>query len=132
MDIPARHKGIMVAPFVGKVDLESYLSSGQIETVLADGENYEGTRPLYYEWVRLLYDQCRKYNIPFSFYGTGNVFVKDGRHYHICKSYQRVQALRSGLQYPPINEDFPIQKRCAACSRRNACNGCRWYGKCKR
>ena len=72
LDIPARHKGIMVAPFIGKVDLEKYLASGQLETVLADGENYEGARPLHYEWVKLLYEQCKKYGISFSFYGTGN------------------------------------------------------------
>jgi len=42
--VPARHKGIMVAPFIGKVDLEKNLASGQLETVLADGENYESTK----------------------------------------------------------------------------------------
>ena len=131
LDIPARHKGVMVAPFIGKVDLEKYLASGQLETVLADGENYEGARPLHYEWVKLLYEQCKKYDVPFSFYGTGNVFVKGGKEYHICKAYQRMQALRSGLQYPSLDREIPIQKRCASCSRKNVCNGCRWCGKCK-
>lgn len=131
LNVPAKHKGVMVAPFIGKVDLDSYLAAGQIESVLADGEIYEGARPLHYEWVKLLYDQCKKYNIPFSFYGTGDVFIKDSKQYHICKAYQRVQALRSGLQYPPVNEDIPLQKRCASCKRRNTCNGCRWCGRCK-
>ncbi|WP_418747088.1 hypothetical protein [Frisingicoccus sp.] len=63
--------------FWKKRTIEKYLASGQIETVLADGKNYEGARPLYYEWVKLLYDQCKKCGIPFSFYGTGNVFIKD-------------------------------------------------------
>ena len=79
LDIPAKHKGVMIAPFIGKVDLESYLAAGQLETVFADGENYDGARPLYYEWVKLLYDQCCKYDVPFSFFGTGNVFIKDGK-----------------------------------------------------
>ena len=81
-DIPAKHKGVMIAPFIGKVDLEPYLASGQLKTVFADGENYDGARPLHYEWVKLLYDQCRKYNVPFSFFGTGNVFIKDGKVFH--------------------------------------------------
>lgn len=130
LDIPAKHKGIMIAPFIGKVDIGQYLSGGQIENVLADGENYEGCHPLHYEWVKDVYEDCVKYNIPFRFYGTGNVFVKDGKTYHVCKAYQFVQALRSGFQYPAIEGDFPIQKRCKTCRRRNACGGCRWCGKC--
>ncbi len=130
LDLPARHKGIMVAPFIGEVNLDSYLASGQIESVLADGENYEGARPLHYEWAKSLFEQCKKYQVPFSFCGTGNVFVKDGRQYNICKAYHRVQALRSGLQYPPVNEDVRIQKRCRSCSRKEICNGCRWCGRC--
>jgi protein gp37 len=130
LEIPAKHKGVMVAPFIGKVNLEKYLATGQLEAVLADGENYEGARPLHYEWVKDLYEQCKKYNTPFSFFGTGNVFVKGGKEYHICKAYQHVQALRSGLQYPSIEGAAPLQKRCASCRRRDVCNGCRWCGKC--
>lgn len=131
LDIPAKHKGVMVAPFIGEVSIEKYLSTGRIEEVLADGENYEGARPLHYEWVKLLYDQCVKYQVLFKFFGTGDIFIKDNKKYHICKAYQRVQALRSGLQYP-VEEDcnYPIQKRCFVCSRRNNCNGCNWCGKC--
>ena len=131
LHLHAKHKGVMVAPFIGKVDLEQYLAGGQIEHVIADGENYEGARPLHYEWVRLLYEQCKKYEVPFSFFGTGNIFVKDGKSYHICKAYQRVQALRSGLQYPTRSKDIPIQKRCSACPYQDVCNGCRWCGTCR-
>ncbi len=130
LNIKAKHKGVMVAPFIDEVDLSSYLASGEIKEVLADGENYDGCRPLHYEWVVSLYNQCKTFKIPFSFYGTGNLFVKDGKTYHICKAYQRVEALRSHLQYPDIQGDFPIQKRCATCSYRNNCNGCSWCGKC--
>lgn len=120
----------MLAAFIGKVDIEKYLAKGQIETVLADGENHEGARALCYEWVKLLYKQCKKCNVPFTFCGTGNVFIKDGKEYHICKAYQRVQALRFRLQYPAIEGEVLIQKRCASCDWRNTCNGCHWCGKC--
>lgn len=121
----------MVAPFLGPVDLAPYLATGQLEHVIADGENYEGARPLHYEWVKQLYDQCRQYQVPFTFFGTGDRFVKDGREYHICKAYQHVQALRSGLQYPAPAQEIPLQKRCATCARRETCNGCRWCGLCQ-
>ncbi len=131
LTIPAKHKGIMVAPFIGAVSLKNYLPSGQIESVLADGENYDGARPLHYDWVKQLYDECVRYDVPFSFYGTGNLFIKDGKEYHICKAYQRVQAVRSGLQYPPLdNLETRIQPKCAKCKRRHTCNGCKWCGRC--
>ncbi len=131
LDVPAKHKGIMVAPFIGPVDITNYLASGQLEEVLADGENYDGARPLHYEWVESLYNQCVTYDIPFKFYGTGNVFVKDGKTYNICKAYQRVQALKSGLQHPAVTGNFRIQPRCATCERRNSCGGCKWCGRCR-
>jgi protein gp37 len=46
LDLPFKHKGVMVAPVVGEVSLEKYLKSGVIERVVADGENYDGSRVL--------------------------------------------------------------------------------------
>lgn len=131
LSIPAKHKGAMAAPFLGPIDIEQYLATGQLEGILADGENYEGARELQYDWVKDLYEQCRRHQVPFSFVGVGNVFVKDGRTYHICKAYQHVQALKSGLQYPAITGEIKIQKKCATCQRRNTCNGCHWCGRCQ-
>lgn len=56
LDIPAKHKGFMAAPFIGEVDVEKYLSTGQFEEVLCGGENYDGARPCHYEWVKKLGD----------------------------------------------------------------------------
>ena len=61
----------MTAPLVGPVDLEKYLPEGQIEQVLCGGENYDGSRPCRYEWVKLLSDQCRVYDVTFDFIETG-------------------------------------------------------------
>lgn len=130
-DVPSKHYGIMAAPFIGELDIQKYLAEGKISSVLADGENYEGARPLHYEWVRSLYEQCVKYNVQFTFCGTGNVFVMGGRTYHICKAYQRTEALRSGLQNPPVVGEIKVQKKCRTCRRRDTCNGCRQCGKCR-
>ncbi len=130
LEIPAKHKGFMAAPFIGPINAEPYLASGQFELVYADGENYAGARPLHYDWVKSLYEQCVHYDIPFTFFGIGNVFVKDGKEYHVPRAYQHVQALRSGLQYPPSTEDCTMQPRCATCRHRFDCNGCKHCGKC--
>ena len=61
----------MTAPLIGPVDIEKYLAAGQIEQVICGGENYDGSRLCRYEWVKLLSDQCRKYDITFNFIETG-------------------------------------------------------------
>lgn len=100
VDIPARHKGVMAAPLIGPIEMECFLSTGQIDEVFCDGERYEGARPCHYEWVRSLSEQSRKHNVPFSFFATGTVFVKDNKTYHIPdKRLQCAQAAMSGLSH---------------------------------
>lgn len=104
LDAPAKHKWVSLKPFIGAMDLDGYLATGNIETVLAGGESYEGMRPLHYEWVKKIYDQCIAHEVEFIFGQTGNVFVKDGRTYHIRDvKTQMDQALASGLQNRRIN-----------------------------
>ena len=99
-ELPFRHKGIMTAPLVGPVDLEKYLPEGQIEQVLCGGRTMTAPVRCRYEWVKLLSDQCRVYDVTFDFIETGTYFVKDGRTYRIPdKRTQSVQAFRSGLSY---------------------------------
>ena len=50
LSLPFKHKGVMTAPFIGPISLTPYLESGQIEQVVAGGENYDGKRVLKYEW----------------------------------------------------------------------------------
>lgn len=129
--LPFRRRGIMCAPMLEEITLARYLETGKFEVVLVDGENYEGNRPLYCDWVKKLYDECVRCHVRFDFVGTGNVFVKDGKTYHIPKAYQHVMALRSGLQYPAQDTDIRVQPRCRTCNRRNSCNGCHWCDKCR-
>jgi protein gp37 len=65
--------------------------------VYCDGENYEGARPCHYEWVIDLHDACREADVNFVFSGTGYVFVKDGRTWHMSGSVTREQAAKAGL-----------------------------------
>lgn len=81
LDLPFKHKGIMVAPFIGEVHLEPYLQKGVIEEVTAGGENYEGARILRYEWVKKLYEECVRNHVTFEFFETGTRFEKDGKVY---------------------------------------------------
>ena len=148
LDIPAKHKGFMAAPFIGAVDAEQYLATGQIEEVLCGGENYDGARPCHHEWVKQLSDQCRKHDVTFDFIETGTVFVKEGKTYHIPeKRVQSLQAFKSGLSYKGKDIDFKLinpepgffdipehepffRENCNTCGSRMTCNGCSNCGNC--
>ena len=148
LNLPFRHKGIMCAPYIGPVSIRKYLPAGQIEQVLCDGENYGGSRPCHYEWVKALRDECAEYNVTFVFCGTGRRFVKDGKTYKLEGSIQSEQAAKSGLSfigkrpewhltdewgYPLGEEDLYkpyFGERCRKCGMRLACNGCSRCGKC--
>lgn len=150
MELPFKHKGVMVAPFIGSVSLEKYLESGKIEQVVAGGENYDGARPLCYEWVKSLYDECKKADVTFCFMETGTVFVKNGKTYRIPdKRKQSEQAFRSGLQFQGRKIDFKLKAlgqgtlfeneqwhkpyfgdRCQTCGGKLICNGCSQCGLC--
>ena len=150
LDLPFKHKGIMCAPFIGEVSIEKYLGDGQIEQVICGGENYDGARPCYFDWVKALRAECAAHNVTFCFIETGTVFIKDGKRYHIPKkTVQAEMAHKSGLNFvgKPIEWKLtnrwglPISKdelyvphysnNCSKCGSRLICNGCSDCGKCK-
>lgn len=148
--LPFIHKGLHCAPLLGPLEIGSYLDSGQIEQVACGGENYGGSRPCDYEWVKSLHDQCAERNITFCFMETGTRFIKDGKEYRISgKQQQNIQAARSGMSFqgnpmqftlrdflgnPVPKEQLYIPKfirKCSTCGFRILCNGCSSCGMCK-
>lgn len=136
LDLPFKRKGLVVAPFIGPISIKNYLKANQINHVIAGGENYEGARPLHYDWVKALYQECRDANVRFCFFETGTKFIKDGKCYTIpSKHTQSIMAYRSGLQYEgsfqPFNLfpkqtelfDTPKPSTCKTCSWQLICNG---------
>ena len=149
--LPFEHLGVMVAPFIAPVSLAAYLKDGRIEQVCAGGENYDGSRPLRYEWVQSLAAECRRFKVNFCFMETGTTFIKDGKTYTLPdKRLQSRMAFRSGLGYvaspleyrlspPPLSQpdmfarDVYVpryRESCAECGSRQICNGCSDCGKC--
>lgn len=149
LSLPFRHKGVMCAPFIGEVSLREYLPSGQIEQVMCGGENYDGARPCHFDWVKKLRAECEEYNVTFTFFETGTVFIKDGKRYHLPnKSIQSQMAHKSGMSFvgkpikwrltDPLGLEIPAQTlyvphygpQCANCGSRPICNGCSDCGRC--
>lgn len=149
LDIPAKHKGIMVAPMISNIEIDKYLSTGQIEQVLCGGENYDGNRICRFEWVQNLSNQCKKYNVTFNFIETGTRFVKDNKLYVIpSKKVQSEMAYKSGVSFKGKEIDFKLYnifgkeikkedvyvpkfgENCTKCASKLTCNGCTNCKKC--
>lgn len=149
LDLPFKHKGIMCAPFIGKVSVGKYLDNGQIEQVVCGGENYGSSRPCDFDWVKSLQSECVSRNITFCFIETGTVFIKDGRRYVLPKKQiQSEMAFKSGMNFlgKPIKWNLTDRfgnavpeselyvphygSGCAICGSRPICNGCSDCGKC--
>lgn len=149
LSLPFKHRGVMVAPFIGEVSLAQYLSAGVIERVVAGGENYDGSRVLKCEWVEKLYRECVAADTTFCLIETGTRFERNGKIYNLPdKKLQSKMAYKSGYYYKgrdfEYKLDFPqaelfssqtryepyFGKQCAECGSRPICNGCSRCGKC--
>lgn len=94
--LPIRHKNIVCQPLIGPIDLSPYLKD--IELVVAGGESDPGARPLEYQWVLDIRQQCIQHNVSFEFRQCGTHFVKDGKMYNL-----RVRDLCSQARKADIN-----------------------------
>ena len=149
LSLPFFHKGIMTAPLIGRINIEKYLDTGQIEQVICGGENYDGARVCDYEWVMELRRECEERNVRFCFIETGTSFLKDGRLYKMPdKRLQSEMAFKSGASFEGRKIEFiprdhfgmPIPpqelyepyfgENCKTCGSRMICNGCARCGKC--
>lgn len=96
--LPIKHKSIIVAPILEKVDISQYLNDS-IEEVSVGGESGALARPCNYDWILDLRRQCVEKNIPFQFHQTGANFIKDKKVYKIKRRYQIEQAGKAGIDY---------------------------------
>lgn len=94
--LPICHKNIICQPLIGKVQIEAYLKG--VELVVVGGESDRNARPLDYEWVLDIRQQCIHAGINFEFRQCGTHFIKDGKEYTLP-----VKALASQAKKADIN-----------------------------
>lgn len=80
-DLPIKHKCITAQPLLERIDIEKYLDT--IELVVVGGESDINARPLHYDWVLDIREQCIRKNVNFEFRQCGTYTVKDGKKYKI-------------------------------------------------
>lgn len=79
--LPIKHKCITAQPLLERIDIEKYLDD--IELVVVGGESDHNARPLDYDWVLDIREQCIRKKVSFEFRQCGTIFIKDGRQYKI-------------------------------------------------
>jgi len=79
--LPIKHKNIICQPLIEHIDIEKYLSD--VELVMVGGESDCNARPLNYEWVLDIREQCIKNKVKFEFRQCGSNFIKNGKLYQV-------------------------------------------------
>jgi protein gp37 len=77
--LPIKHKDIILQPLIEKVDIREHLQN--IELLVVGGESDFNARPLNYDWVLDIREQCKSQNAHFQFRQCGTHFIKDGKEY---------------------------------------------------
>ena len=99
LELPALHKEIYHLPMLEKIDIEKFLTGGEIERVSCGGEKGDGARKCDYAWILDTREQCIRNNVSFSFLQTGSRFERDGRIYEIPADKQTSQAKKADISF---------------------------------
>ena len=100
--LPIRHKCITAQPLLEAIDLEGYLED--IELVVVGGESDHYARPLDYDWVLDIREQCIRKKVDFEFRQCGTHFIKDDRRYKLKTKDLCSQARKADINYKADGE----------------------------
>ncbi|MDD6885899.1 MAG: DUF5131 family protein, partial [Solobacterium sp.] len=92
---PFVHKGLTMQPLLENVDIEEYLDD--IEEVIVGGESDYMARPLNYDWVLNIREQCKRHKTDFIFRQLGTHFIKDGKMYKLKTRDLMIQAAKANI-----------------------------------
>lgn len=97
--LPIKHKCITAQPLIGSIDIERFLEG--IELVVVGGESDYYARPLDYNWVLNIREQCIRKNVAFEFRQCGTHFIKDGKKYKLQTKDLCSQARKANIDFNP-------------------------------
>lgn len=97
LQLPIRHKIITAQPLIEDITITPYLDS--IECVVVGGESDKNARPLDYDWVLHIREQCIAKNVSFDFRQLGTHFIKDKKMYTVPTRLLCAQARKANIQW---------------------------------
>jgi len=93
--LPIKHKCVTAQPLIENINIEKYLDD--IELVVVGGESDKNARPLNYDWVLNIREQCIRKNVSFEFRQCGTYFIKDRKMYKLQTKDLCRQAKLAGI-----------------------------------
>lgn len=96
-DLPIKHKCITAQPLLERINIEKYLKA--IELVVVGGESDYNARPLDFEWVLNIREQCIRKDVSFEFRQCGTYTIKNGKQYKILTKDLCKQAKLANIDY---------------------------------
>ncbi|MDF2587566.1 MAG: hypothetical protein K0S41_1407 [Anaerocolumna sp.] len=100
-ELPIKHKMITIQPMLERIDIAEYLDES-VECVVVGGESGSNVRPLSYDWVLDIREQCMNKNVSFEFRQLGSIFMKDGTTYKVQRQNLCAQARKAGINYKAV------------------------------
>jgi len=79
-DLPINHKNIICQPLIEMVDIEKYLKG--MELVVLGGESDRNARPLSFDWVLDIREQCRRQGVHFDFGNAVLILLRTANSTH--------------------------------------------------
>lgn len=96
-NLPIKHKNIICQPLIEAINIEKYLDD--VELVVVGGESDYNARPLDYDWVLAIRQQCINKNVHFEFRQCGTHFIKDGKNYTLNVRQLSSQAKKANINF---------------------------------
>ena len=96
-ELTIKHKNIICQPLIESIDLSNFLDN--IELVVVGGESDKNARPIDYEWVLDIREQCIAHNVHFEFRQCGTHFIKDGKTYTLNVRDLCSQAKKANINF---------------------------------
>lgn len=93
--LPIKHKNIICQPLIENINIAQHLNG--VELVMVGGESDRNARPLDYNWVLSIRNQCIQHGVKFDFHQCGTKFIKDGILYNLNPMQLVSQAKKSNI-----------------------------------
>ncbi|GAA0741722.1 DUF5131 family protein [Clostridium oceanicum] len=97
--LPIKHKNIICQPLIEEINIEKYLDN--VELVVVGGESDKNARPMNYNWVLSIREQCIAKDVQFQFRQCGTHFIKDGKKYTLKTKDLCSQARKANIDTAP-------------------------------
>lgn len=94
-NLPIKHKNIICQPLIEAINIEKHLKG--VELVMVGGESDQNARPLDFDWVLSIRNQCINQGVKFDFHQCGTKFIKDGVMYKLSPMQLCSQARKANI-----------------------------------